>query len=63
MEKILVIGGTGIMGAPLVEKAVKAGYTVDAVALDAPESKAKLLVYDNYLYSVPNGGKSCNYSV
>lgn len=45
MEKILVLGGTGIMGAPLVDKAVQAGYQVDAVALDAPASNTDRLRY------------------
>lgn len=45
MEKILILGGTGIMGGPLTQKAAQAGYSVDAVALDAPSSTQANLRY------------------
>ena len=45
MEKILILGGTGIMGAPLTEKCINAGYAVDVVSLDAPESHHPNLRY------------------
>lgn len=37
-RKVLVIGGTGVMGSYLVPELLHMGYTVDAVTLDRPES-------------------------
>ena len=34
MKKILVMGGTGVMGAHLVPELIKMGYKVDVVSLE-----------------------------
>jgi uncharacterized protein YbjT (DUF2867 family) len=40
MKQVIVVGGTGYIGRPLIEKLVAAGYRVSAVA--RPESAAKV---------------------
>jgi uncharacterized protein YbjT (DUF2867 family) len=40
VKQVIVVGGTGYMGRPLIEKLVAAGYRVSAVA--RPESAAKI---------------------
>lgn len=44
-SKVLVMGGTGVMGAHLVPKLVKMGYTVDVVSLEDMQSDNPRLRY------------------
>ena len=38
MKKVLVMGGTGVMGAHLVPELLKMGFQVDVVSLENKES-------------------------
>lgn len=45
MKKVLVMGGTGVMGSYLVPDLLKLGFQVDVVALDSKESRDPNLRY------------------
>ena len=45
MKKILLIGGTGMMGSAIIPLLLKKGYSVDALSLDDLQSSDKNLRY------------------